>query len=449
MSWSLDMASMRHAKSLLAALLIHAWALPILHARINVDTVPERDSVQLTIYNSVDLTMVRETRYLTVRKGMNHLEFSWANTLIDPTSVEFKALSHADEVEVLDVSFPPRVTNTLEWRVNSEFSGEVKVEIRYFTSGISWSADYNTEASRDEKLARLAGFVKVKNDSGEDYDNAQVRLVVGVIKLVEEIASLARQDASVKELPISRDGEGLFKVMKRPALGKYARLAEDKLEEAKSVSKEALSEYFLYTVEGRDTVPNGWAKRLPSLQAEDVPLTSYYKFEKEVYGDRVIRFYRLKNSIENKLGQEPLPDGSLSAYRDVSGDHLLHFVGQANVKYVPIGELVEVELGPDPEVMVKPVLTSWRKDDLRFDQNGNVSGWTISEKWKLDVRNSRDINVTVDLRRNFGGDWTLHAAEAHENVDAHKVKFVVQLKPGENRTLEYELVTRYGTNATR
>src|SRR6478752_5625420 len=101
-------------------------------ARINVVTLPERDTVQLTIYNSVDLTLVKETRHLTFRKGLNRLEFSWANTLIDPTSVEFKALTHADEVELLDVSFPPRVTNTLEWRINSEASGEVTVEIRYF-----------------------------------------------------------------------------------------------------------------------------------------------------------------------------------------------------------------------------------------------------------------------------------------------------------------------------
>src|SRR6266481_3077404 len=88
-------------------------------ARINVVTLPGRDSVQLTIYNSADLTLVKETRVLTVRKGVNKLEFSWANTLIDPTSVEFRALTHADAVDVLDVSFPPRVTNTLEWRVNS------------------------------------------------------------------------------------------------------------------------------------------------------------------------------------------------------------------------------------------------------------------------------------------------------------------------------------------
>ena len=104
---------------------------------VDLSTVPKRDTVQLTIYNSEDLTLVRETRTVTFKKGVNPLEFSWANTLIDPTSVEFRALTHADEVDVVDMSFPPRVTNTLEWRIQSEFAGEVKVEIRYFTSGIT------------------------------------------------------------------------------------------------------------------------------------------------------------------------------------------------------------------------------------------------------------------------------------------------------------------------
>ena len=69
----------------------------VAQARVHVVTLPARDTVQLTIYNSVDLTLVKETRHLTLRRGLNKLEFSWANTLIDPTSVEFRALSHADE----------------------------------------------------------------------------------------------------------------------------------------------------------------------------------------------------------------------------------------------------------------------------------------------------------------------------------------------------------------
>src|SRR5258706_7881337 len=157
--------------------LLTLLTLPSAKARINVVTLPGRDSVQLTIYNSVDLTLVKETRVLTFRKGLNKLEFSWANTLIDPTSVEFKALTHADAVDVLDVSFPPRVTNTLEWRIQSEFSGEVTVEIPYFTSGIGWDAAYVAEAVKDEKLMTLAGSVRVTNNSGEDYENAQIRLV--------------------------------------------------------------------------------------------------------------------------------------------------------------------------------------------------------------------------------------------------------------------------------
>ncbi|MBI3878323.1 MAG: hypothetical protein HY300_20565, partial [Verrucomicrobia bacterium] len=34
------------------------WATP-LHARVNVVTLPGRDTVQLTIYNSADLTLVK------------------------------------------------------------------------------------------------------------------------------------------------------------------------------------------------------------------------------------------------------------------------------------------------------------------------------------------------------------------------------------------------------
>ena len=270
-------------------------ASPGAQARINVVTLPDRDTVQLTIYNSADLTLVKETRALTFRKGLNRLEFSWANTLIDPTSVEFRALTHADAVDVLDASFPPRVANTLEWRIQSEFSGEVQVEIRYFTSGITWAADYVAEAAQTEKTMTLAGAVRVTNQSGEDYENAQVRLVVGVIRLVEEIASLARQEG--RQQGLERNKVALLGDMPLAGalfsrMGRSLAVAEGK---RKDIVKEGISEYFLYTVEGRDTIPTGWSKRLPSFQTPDVPITSYYKFEQERWGAAVMRYYRFTN----------------------------------------------------------------------------------------------------------------------------------------------------------
>ena len=421
-------------------------------ARINVVTLPGRNSVQLTIYNSADLTMVRETRVLTFRKGLNKLEFSWANTLIDPTSVEFRALSHADQVDVLDVSFPPRVTNTLEWRINSELAGEVKVEIRYFTSGISWSADYVAEASKDEKAMALAGNVRVNNRSGEDYENAQVRLVVGVIRLVEEIAQLAQTGQPGGQTLQSRTASAARTEVADQAGARYYRLLDEldsKQAPAREIIKEGVSEYFLYTVEGRDTIPNGWSKRLPSFQTPDVPITSYYKFEKERWGDNVMRYYRFTNSVPSKLGKEPLPDGAVKAFRTVSSDQLLGFVGSTSVKYIPINETVEMELGNDRQVLVKPKLINWVKTDMAFDNYRNVKGWTTKEAWEIEVQNSKEIDVVLDVRRNFNGDWSLTSEASYEKVDANKVKFLLPLKPHGKQTLAYEVTTRLGTNATR
>ncbi len=429
------------------------------HARINVTSLPGRDSVQLTIYNSADLTLVKETRLLTFRKGLNKLEFSWANTLIDPTSVEFRALTRPDEIEILDVSFPPRVTNTLEWRIQSEFAGEVTVEIRYFTSGIRWSADYVAEVNQPEKLMQLAGNVRVTNKSGEDYENTAVRLVVGTIRLVEDIAGLARRGQELdKELASSLRNRGNLGLVTSDfattsgtvwfggIAGGGAGGKEQKLRE---VVKESLSEYFLYSVEGRDTIPTGWSKRLPSFNTPAVPLVSLYKFEAEQWGANVVRFYAFTNNTASKLGKEPLPDGAVRAFRTVTEDRLLAYVGATTVKYIPINERVEMDLGPDAGVLVTPTLMNWEKTNLAFDAAGNLTGWTTKATWEIELQNSRDIDIRLDIRRNFSGDWSLDTQTPFEKMDANKVKFLLPLQPREKQKLTYTLTTRHGTSATR
>ncbi len=427
-------------------LTLAALCLQSAEARINVTTLPGRDSVQLTIYNSADLTLVKETRTLTLKKGANRLEFSWAGTLIDPTSVEFRPLTHADEVDILDVRFPPRVTNTLEWNIHSDFSGEVKTEIRYFTSGITWSADYLCEANANENQMRFAGNVRVTNRSGEDYPKAQIRLVVGVVRLVERIIDLAQQGQPAQPRPTASSLNSKERSSANAAMGQALAEAEQL---KRDVTKQAMGEYFLYTVGGRDTITNGWSKRLPSFNTAEVPITSYYKYEKERFGAAVMRFYKFKNDEDSKLGKEPLPDGSVMAFRTVTKDNLYNFVGRTAVKYIPVDEEVEMQLGNDPEVRIAPKLMEWQKVDIRFDRNGNVAGWTTKATWEIELQNSKSIPVTLDIRRNFAGDWEVATDDKFEKVDAKKIKFVFQLQPGEKRTLKYTLTTRHGTNATR
>src|SRR6187549_1918681 len=321
---------------------------------VDLSTVPSRSSVQLTIYNSEDITLVRETRAVTFKKGVNPLQFSWANTLIDPSSVELKFLTNADKLDVLDTTFPHAKPQMLYWNVQSEFDGEAKIQITYFTSGITWSADYLCIADRDEKEMSFEGFVRVFNNSGEEYEDAQVRLVVGKINLVEKIAQLANiaQD-KVKDL---KDGE-LNKLSKEAALDfaergdaalKYSGSAKNPQE--KQIVKEGLSEYFIYTIEGTETIKNGWSKRMRSLEGKQILFKIEYRYRPLEYGDQLVRLYLLKNEVASKLGTTPLPDGVVRVFRDNGRDGLSYLTQQA-VKYIPIGDKIEVNLGVDPEVI--------------------------------------------------------------------------------------------------
>lgn len=231
---------------------------------VDLSTVPARDSVQLTIYNSEDITLVRETRVVTFKQGANPLQFSWANTLIDPSSVELKFLTHADELEVLDTTFPHDKPQMLYWNVQSEFDGEATIQITYFTSGITWSADYVAIAANDESKMTIDGFVRVTNNSGEDYEGAQVRLVVGTINLVEKIAQLAQipmsEVSKLEKEALGRleDSAARSFMDRRGGFGGGAQGAsEPAAGEEKKIIKEGLSEYFIYTIEGTETIPNG------------------------------------------------------------------------------------------------------------------------------------------------------------------------------------------------
>ena len=105
---------MRYAIAILALFL----AATVAQARnIDLVTLPPRAKVQLTIYNSEDLTLVKEARAIAFKKGVNRLEFSWANTLIDPTSVYFRALEHENEIDVADTTFPADRPQVLVWNV--------------------------------------------------------------------------------------------------------------------------------------------------------------------------------------------------------------------------------------------------------------------------------------------------------------------------------------------
>lgn len=425
-------------------------------AKMDMATLPKRDSVQLTIYNSADLTLARDKRELTLSKGLNRLQLSWAGTLIDPTSLDMVALGQKDKIEVFNLAYPPRVRELGLWQLRSEVAGKVPFEITYLTSGLSWRAFYMGTLASDEKTMRLEGYVRVTNNSGEDYENAQVRLIVGQVHVLDEIAVLARQ-----EHPFGSPLEGR-KLRRKDVKAREAKaefMAMDmamaapagKMPQPKEIKKEGLSEYFLYTIEGSETVKNNESKRLPSLDVSAVPVKNLYKYEAERYGGSAVRFLSFKNDKEHKLGDTPIPGGLLRVYRSVDEAGHLSYEGASEFKYIPVEEDVELSLGPTDNIVVEPKLMDEKTDNYIFDNNGDVSGWDDIQMWKVEVKNTRVVPARVEITRNFPGPhWALERKDEigeYAKIDLDTVRFTLELEARSKKEFVYVLTIHQGRRA--
>ncbi len=423
-------------------------------AKIDLVTLPERDITQMTIYNSADLTLIRDGRSLTLAEGDNRLQFSWAGTLIDPTSLSMLPKAHADKIDVAELTYPARVKNAGIWNIDSEIDGSVPMEITYLTSGLSWRAFYMGTLTEDEKAMRLQGYVRVSNNSGEDYENAQTRLIVGQVHILDQIAELARREQPYGRPGVRPQTQTMTvsnRMVRKRAVMEEAEMVVTRMSAAapKEIKKEGLSEYFLYTIEGTETIPNTWSKRLPSFEAAEIPVVNLYKHTGPG-NRRVYRYLSFKNDDEHKLGETPIPGGNLKVYRTIDDDSHLSYTGTSNFKYIPVGEDVELNLGAVSDVIVEPKMMDYKSDNYRFDRKGNISGWDEIRTVQLTVKNTRDIDVKIELKRNLNTQyWNIKnsgvAKKAYEQVDMDTVKYTLTLEPETEKVVEYVLTTYHGT----
>jgi len=475
-------------------------------AAVDLVTIPRREGTQLTIYNSEDITMVREHRLLTVKQGVNRIQFSWANTLIDPTSIDFRILDNQDKVDLVDTTFPSGRNDALQWNIDSRMAGKIAVEIRYFTSGITWTADYVGIANEDETKLNLTGYVRVYNNSGELYDNAQTRLVVGKINLVEKIADLARRPPPGA---LGKSGSGTLTIAGGALLKsaeEFDKRKADKtlevggvvtLERGKEVKKEGLSEYFLFTIEGREDISDKEPKRLVSMKVGEVPLECFYKLSDRDPGSAgplagegpgvrefFTKYYRFKNlklldeagkekklpPMEN-LGLSPLPDGMVRLFSEYKTKDLA-YVGGTSTKYVPIADRVEVNVGRDQDITIirrlkdqhisNVVARQYKKrlDDI-FVQYYDLIDYDETFVFEEEIVSGKPVDAKTELERRFDAnvvlwapndqpkEWNSDEAGAYvdlhnmagkvEKVDQNHVKYFLDLKPGKKEFVGYSV----------
>jgi hypothetical protein len=232
----------------------------------------------------------------------------------------------------------------------------------------------------------------------------------------------------------------------------------------KQIVKEGLSEYFIYTIEGTETIKSGWSKRMRSFEGHTVPFKIQYRYRPAEYGDQLVRMYLLTNDKESKLGTTPLPDGIVRVFRD-NGKDGLSYLTQQQIKYVPIGDKIELNLGPDPEVIFELIKLKVFRSDLWLQlhgqtvlrkiggdevvkiENASLVGWDDHEIYTQRIRNYTDKEIDVEIRRAFPGHVIARSQLEPTLHDYQTVQIKTKVPAGKRSDLLFEVVRKQGTSA--
>ena len=350
----------KNAISLFAAALLFCGAA---EARVKLITMPPRERVEIQLENE-NATLVEEERIVPLAATPagaepNQIDFSWANTRIDPDSIVFRVVGPAEDgagaaaaqgrapmdVRVLSVSYPPN-EDSLVWQVASSQSGAARVRISYILGNLSKSFNYRAVAAADEKTVELAQYMRLKNFANEEF-----------------LSSVAPGEGASL-------WAGLGKEFSRPV---------------------GLNE----------------TKEMLVSRSEGVPLRKTYTVDAAAIGYldrpknklRVDTRFVIKNDKESKLGAAPLPAGKIRVFiapqkPDDAGASAA-FLGEDWVKFTPAGDELAVNLGVAQDIAV--VRTIDKTENHRVA--GNLFDRTVIIKYEIE--NFKDETAILDIREDI------------------------------------------------
>lgn len=307
---------------------------------------------------------------------------------------------------------------SLVWDVDSRSAGPAKIELSYLTHGMVWNADYVLTLD-GTGTADLRGWVTMTNNCGVAFKDARLKLLAGDVHVVVQA-------------PESR------------AMG--MRMPKGEVENRPSFQEESLFEYHLYTLQRPATLKDKEIKQLSLLEAHGVKVAKrlivdsmrdygmYYPGEGEVGTGMLKPQVRIEfvNSKENGLGM-PLPKGNFKLYqRDKSGSEQM--LGEDQIDHTPKDEKISLVVGRAFDVVAERKRTN-------FERTGPTS---FRETFIIEVRNHKAVPEPVTVLERHFGDWKIEKKSMDfTKLDSTTMQFLVSLKAGESKTIEYTVHTQW------
>lgn len=324
---------------------------------------------------------------------------------------------HADQLRFPEIPENLHSRPTLVWRLDNTGAPQHRLETSYLAGNMGWTADYVLTVGRDDVRADLDGWVTVSNTSGTSYRNASMQLVAG------DLHRVAESRHKMEEMMARRDAAAVAS----PAF-----------------TREAFSEYHLYTLGRRTTLNENETKQIALLNATGVPVRKrfvvngqhvYYRNRREPGAplrDDVAVYYTLRNDERSRLGM-PMPAGTVRVYQaDSKGG--LQFAGEDHIDHTPKDEELTLQIGTAFDLVCERKQT----DFVHIADNVYEVAFAIT------LRNHKTAPVTIEVNEPIAGDWrVLSSSHAATKTDAFAARFMVPVAGDGESLLTYRVRVRY------
>lgn len=317
---------------------------------------------------------------------------------------------------------------TLHWTLVTDQAGALTAELSYITGGMRWRADYNVVAPEEGEALDLMGWVTIDNQTGRDFEQAQVKLMAGdVSRLTPAVAGFARNEI----LRSSGVGGGM-----QPA-----------------VTERRFDEYHLYTIERPTTLRDRQTKQVEFTRAAGVPSKKLYVYDgvaidwsryqgwdpyslrtQAEFGtdsnDDVWVMREFENREEAGLGI-PLPAGRMRFYRR-DQDGQLEFIGENEIDHTPKDETIRVYTGNAFDLVGERRRSEFKIEHAKY----------IDETFEISLRNHTDEAVTIHVVEHLyrWNNWEIQdASDDYEKKDSHTIEFALAVEPNAERKVSYKV----------
>ncbi len=452
-------------------------------------TLEDQSQVAVTIYNQ-DLALVKDTRKLSLDRGLNALAFREVSARMRPETAFLRSLTHPEGFYLLEQNFDFDLLTPhklLEKYVGKRVgvvrthprTGAEKIEqatvlsvnegvVLRYADRIEMQAPgrivFNevpdnlrdrptlvtqlnsaTEQPQTLELSYLTGGLDWKADYVAELsaDDAHLDLN-GWVTLTNQSGTTYR-NARLQLVAgdVNRVEEAFQAKVERK------RLAERTLAKADTgMSEEGLFEYHLYSLNRATTIAENQTKQVALMSAASVPVSKEFLLKgadyyyHSSYGDlgqklKVGVFVEFDNKESSHLGL-PLPKGIVRVYKKDSGGNA-QFVGEDRIDHTPKNEKIRLKLGDAFDVTANKTQTRFK----RRPATGAFS-YVFDASFTVQIKNAKKEAVTVTVLEPIPGDWMMiKESHPHEQAAAGTARWRVTVPPEGETTLSYTVKVRY------